>query len=81
MVLIILYEIIKAIFVALWDLIVWIYLTLIPFMVKYIGIPLFIMGLLMGSAFSMGSFLVIIIFFIGAFFFIKGTVFHNPFSK
>ena len=64
---------------ALWDFICWVYLTLIPFIVQYIGIPLFILGILMGISFSGGSFIIMIIFFISMYFFIKKTVFHNPF--
>ena len=61
------------------DLIIWFYVELIPFIVIYIGIPLFILGLFMGIAFSAGSLIIMVIFFIILYFFIKKTVFHNPF--
>lgn len=57
----------------------WFYLEVLPFVLMYIGIPLFVLGLLMGTAFSLGSFLFIILFFIAIYYFIKGTVFNNPF--
>jgi hypothetical protein len=76
---IIIWEIIKIILQAIWDMIVWVYLTLIPFMVTYIGIPLFILGILMGISFSGGSLIIMLIFFVSMYFFIKKTVFHNPF--
>jgi hypothetical protein len=75
----ILYDIIKGLVIALRDLIFWIYLTLIPFLVMYFGVPLFILGLLMGVAFSGGTFIILLIFFVALFYFIKNSVFHNPF--
>ena len=78
--LIILFEIFKIVGKAIIDLIIWVYLTLIPFMVTYIGIPLFILGILMGISFSGGSLMIMLIFFVSMYFFIKKTVFHNPFS-
>ena len=75
----ILFEVAKIIGQAIWDMIVWIYLTLIPFLVTYIGIPLFILGILMGISFSGGSLIIMLIFFVSMYYFIKKTVFHNPF--
>ena len=75
----VLWEIIKGLIAAVRDLIVWVYLTLIPFLVMYFGIPLFILGIMMGIAFSGGTFIILLIFFVSLFFFIQKTVFHNPF--
>lgn len=58
----------------------WFYLECLPFVLIYIGIPLFILGIMMGTAFSLGSFLFILLFFIAIYYFIKGTIFHNPFK-
>jgi hypothetical protein len=73
------FEIIRTILKAIWDLIVWFYIVLIPFIVAYIGIPLFVLGILMAIAFSAGSLIIMIMFFIVMYVFIKKTVFHNPF--
>ena len=75
----ILAETFKIIVIAIWDFIVWVYLTLIPFLVTYIGIPLFVLGILMGISFSGGALMIMLIFFVAMYFFIKKTVFHNPF--
>ena len=76
---IVVWEIIKLLVTTIRDIIVWIYLELIPFIVMYIGIPLFILGILMGISFSAGSLIIMLIFFVAMYFFIKKTVFHNPF--
>ena len=76
---VVVWEIIKLLVTTIRDIIVWIYLELIPFIVMYIGIPLFILGILMGISFSAGSLIIMLIFFVAMYFFIKKTVFHNPF--
>jgi 4-hydroxybenzoate polyprenyltransferase len=57
----------------------WFYLKVIPFVLQYIAIPMFALGILMALAFAGGTVLFTIIFFIAMYFFIKGTIFNsNP---
>ena len=57
----------------------WFYFTFLPFMLQYIAIPLFILGIILAVAFAGGTLLFTILFFIVMYFFIKGTIFtSNP---
>jgi hypothetical protein len=55
----------------------WFYLTFLPFIIQYIGIPLFVLGVILAVAFAGGSLIFIILFFIFMYFFIKGTIFDS----
>lgn len=55
----------------------WFYLTLLPFILQYIGIPLFALGIILALAFAGGTMVFTIAFFIFMFFFIKGTIFES----
>ncbi len=55
----------------------WFYLTLIPFVLQYIGIPLFALGVLLALAFAGGTVLFIVVFCISIYIFIKGTIFNS----
>lgn len=55
----------------------WFYLTFLPFVIQYIGIPMFILGILVALAFAGGTMLFVILFFIFIFYFIKGTIFNS----
>ena len=55
----------------------WFYLTFLPFILQYIAIPLFVLGVLIAFAFAGGTLLFIITFTIFIFFFIKGTIFSS----
>lgn len=55
----------------------WFYLTLLPFIIQYIAIPMFVLGVLLALAFAGGTVLFIILFFIFMFYFIKGTIFNS----
>lgn len=55
----------------------WFYLTLIPFILQYIGIPMFALGILLAVAFAGGTILFTIVFFIFMFYFIRGTLFSS----
>jgi len=55
----------------------WFYGTLIPFVIQYIGIPMFALGILLAVAFAGGTVLFTIVFFIFMFYFIKGTIFSS----
>ena len=55
----------------------WFYLTLIPFVLQYIGIPMFALGILLALSFAGGTVLFTVIFFIVMFYFIRGTIFSS----
>ena len=55
----------------------WFYTTLVPFLVQYIGIPMFALGVLLALAFAGGTILFTIVFFLIMFFFIKGVFFSS----
>jgi len=71
----IVYEILSTIFRAIYDFAKWFYLVLLPFILQYIAIPLFTLGVILGLAFTFGSLIFTILFFIFMYFFIKGTIF------
>ena len=55
----------------------WFYLTFLPFVIQYIGIPMFALGVLLALAFAGGTMLFVILFFVFMFYFIKGTLFDS----
>ena len=55
----------------------WFYGTLIPFILQYIGIPMFALGILLALAFAGGTVLFTVVFFIFMFYFIRGTIFSS----
>jgi hypothetical protein len=66
-------SILKGIF----SFVVWFYGEFLPFIIQYIGIPLFVLGVLLALAFAGGTVVFVIAFFIFMFFFIKGTIFDS----
>ena len=55
----------------------WFYLTLIPFFLQYIGIPMFVLGILLALSYATGVVLFIIVFYIFMSYFIKGTIINT----
>ena len=55
----------------------WFYLEFLPFIIQYIGIPLFVLGIILALAFAGGTLLFVILFFVFMYFFIKGTIFDS----
>ena len=55
----------------------WFYTVLVPFLIQYIGIPMFALGVLLALAFAGGTILFTVVFFIIMFFFIKGVFFSS----
>ena len=55
----------------------WFYLTLLPFVIQYIGIPMFFLGILLALAFAGGTMFFTILFFIFIFYFIRGAIFQT----
>uniref|UniRef100_A0A6C0HLC8 Uncharacterized protein n=1 Tax=viral metagenome TaxID=1070528 RepID=A0A6C0HLC8_9ZZZZ len=72
------YSIIAGIIGGIVDFAIWFYTSLVPFMLKYFGIPLFVLGLLLGLAFTGGTLFFIAIFFIFMYYFIKKIVMTPP---
>jgi hypothetical protein len=52
----------------------WFYLTFLPFVIQYLGLPLFFLGILLAIAFAGGTVLLTMVFFIFMYYFIKGTL-------
>ena len=55
----------------------WFYLTFLPFVIQYLGIPLFFLGILLALAFAGGTVLFTLVFFIFMYYFIKGTLINT----
>jgi len=55
----------------------WFYGTLIPFIIKWIGIPMFLLGVLLAVSFAGGTVLFTIVFFVVMYFFIKKMLFDT----
>jgi len=74
---------IKSIFAPILKFVKWFYVDFILFFViPYIGLPMFFLGILLAFAFAGGTLLFMFIFFIFMYYFIKGTLFNsNPFPK
>jgi len=51
----------------------WIFIKIVPFLVIYVGIPLFILGILLGLLFFGGHLLFLVVFFVGIYFYIRGA--------
>jgi len=69
--------IIGSIFGGIFRFALWFYGTFLKFIIQYIGIPLFVLGILLALAFAGGTMVFVIAFFIFMFFFIKGTIFNS----
>jgi hypothetical protein len=62
--------------------VIWFYTDFLPFVILYIGLPMFFLGILLAFAFAGGTLLFMFIFFIFMYYFIKGTIFNsNPLPK
>jgi hypothetical protein len=55
----------------------WFYIEVIPFIIQYIALPMFVLGMILALAFAGGTLLFTVIFFIFMYFFIKGTIFGS----
>jgi len=77
-----LWDTIKTIGSGLGGFVKWFYIDFLPFVIQYIGLPMFFLGILLAFAFAGGTLLFMIIFFIFMYYFIKGTIFNsNPFPN
>jgi hypothetical protein len=57
------------------------YIYVLPYTLNYIGIPLFVLGLLVAIGFVGSNILMFILFMVLGYFFIKGTLFSSTYSK
>ena len=71
------YTTVGTILKGIFGFVVWFYGEFLPFIIQYIGIPLFVLGVLLALAFAGGTVVFVIAFFIFMFFFIKGTIFDS----
>lgn len=55
----------------------WFYLEVIPFVLQYIAIPMFVLGILVALAFAGGTLLFTIVFVIVMYFYIKKALFDS----
>jgi len=51
----------------------WIFIKIVPFLVIYVGIPLFILGILLGLLFFGGHLVFLVVFFVGIYFYVRGA--------
>lgn len=70
--------IIRVIIEQIVDFTIWFYTTFLPFMLKYFGIPLFLLGILLGLAFTGGTLFFMVIFFVFMYFFVKNLILTPP---
>lgn len=68
------FDLIAFICVKVYQFAVWFYFTFLPFVIQYVGIPLFCLGIILAIAFAGGTVLFTTVFFIFMFYFIKGTI-------
>ena len=65
----------------IWSFLVLLFTKIMPFIVMYIGIPAFILGIIMGLFFLGGHILLVIVFVVGIIYYIKnliGVVYKLP---
>ena len=70
----VIFDVIGFICVKIYDFSLWFYLTFLPFIIQYLGIPLFFLGILLAFAFAGGTVLCTILFFICMYYFIKKAI-------
>ena len=69
------YNVVSTVLGGVWRFIYWFYFVFLPVIIKYIAIPLFVLGVILAIAFAGGTVLFTIAFFIFIYFFIKYTIF------
>ena len=67
------FDVVKFIVIGTGKILYVIFVDVIPFLVIYIGIPLFILGILLGLLFFGGHLVFLIVFFVGIYFYIRGA--------
>jgi hypothetical protein len=67
------FQIIQWIVITVGKVLYTIFVDIAPFLVIYVGIPLFIMGILLGLLFFGGHLLFLVVFFVGIYFYIRGA--------
>ena len=67
------FDVVKFIVIGTGKILYVIFVDVIPFLVIYVGIPLFILGILLGLLFFGGHLVFLIVFFVGIYFYIRGA--------
>jgi hypothetical protein len=67
-------DIILYILKIIWSFLVLLFTKIVPFIVMYVGIPAFILGVIMGLFFLGGHILLVIVFVVGIIYYIKSLV-------
>ena len=76
------YDVITTIIYYVFCFMAWFWTEFLPFVIQYIALPLFVLGVIMAIAFAGGTVLFTIIFFIVMYYFIKETIFtSDPFGS
>jgi uncharacterized membrane protein len=68
------FDIILYILKIIWSFLILLFTKIIPFIVMYIGVPAFILGIIMGLFFLGGHILLVIVFIVGIIYYIKNLV-------
>lgn len=76
-ILIIIKDIIVGVFTVFINLIIWFLSSLLPTLITYIGMPMFILGVIVALGLTGGSVLFFIIAAFGLYYFIKNAVFKS----
>ena len=67
------FDVVKFIVIGTGKILYVIFVDVIPFLVIYVGIPLFILGILLGLLFFGGHLIFLVVFFVGIYFYIRGA--------
>ena len=70
----IIFDFVAFVCVQVYHFVIWFYLTFIPFIIQYVGLPLFALGILLALAFAGGTVVCTTAIFVFLFYFIKGTI-------
>jgi len=76
-ILIIIGQTIYTVFATLINLMIWFLTSLLPTLITYIGVPMFVLGIITALGLTGGSVLFFIICAVGMYYFIKKTVFMS----
>ena len=76
-ILIIIGQTIYTVFATLINLMIWFMTSLLPTLITYIGVPMFVLGIITALGLTGGSILFFIVCAVGMYYFIKKTVFMS----
>lgn len=76
-ILVIIGQLLYYVFSGLINLMIWFLTSLLPTLITYIGVPMFVLGIIMALGLTGGSVLFFIVCAVGMYYFIKKTVFMS----